>query len=240
MFQVLDRSSVKILFAGKQFGNVSERFSSDGADAAFKRRQQLIDELGKEYVVDLNAKGQDTIIDVKNLKLEPGWNVVAGDGLISDRSDVALVLLPADCIPLVIYSVSSPVFGLIHVGRTGAELGIHLAAVRCFINDYGQSVTDLRFYLGLAVDAKSYYFSENRIQSQYQENWQQFVEHKNNQYHIDIPGFVKHQLMSMGVKADQYEQSDIDTGSDQNYYSHSRSVRTGEPEGRNTFAVSHV
>ena len=49
---------------------------------------------------------------------------------------------------------------------------------------------------------------------------------------IDLVGYSVEQMISAGIKKENIEVSDIDTGRNMNFFSHYRSGSSGEPEGR--------
>lgn len=230
------RAQVRILYSGKRVGNMDERFSL--ADDVASRRDDLMRQLDMPIAVRMRAHGKDTFVDLEHAAFSQGWNEIEGDGLVTNRGDVALVLLPADCIPLVVYSISSPVRALVHVGRKGAELGVHKKVIDYLFGAYHQRLDDLRFYVGPTIRPASYYFLHIESAQKKDPRWKPFIEQREGNYHIDMLNFVLNDLIAMGFDRDQFEFSSVDTGCDKNYYSHARSVRTGEPEGRNTFAVT--
>jgi len=52
------------------------------------------------------------------------------DAVVTDRRDLALVALGADCAPVVLADAAAGVIGAVHVGRRGLVVGILVAAVR--------------------------------------------------------------------------------------------------------------
>ncbi len=57
---------------------------------------------------------------------------------------------------------------------------------------------------------------------------------------VDIVGYSKRQLIEAGVKEENIEVSDIDTAADSTFFSHYRSKKTGEAEGRFATVVGMV
>ncbi len=59
-----------------------------------------------------------------------GERPAAGDGLVLVERNVAGVIKTADCLPVVLYSTSSPVAAIVHAGWKGTAAGIAVKAVR--------------------------------------------------------------------------------------------------------------
>ena len=59
-----------------------------------------------------------------------GERPAAGDGLVLIERNVAGVIKTADCLPIILYSTSSPVAAIVHAGWKGTAAGIAVKAVR--------------------------------------------------------------------------------------------------------------
>lgn len=226
--RVID-NAVKIGYSGKKLGNVNPRLGA-GADANFAKFTAKF--LGKT-VYDMSAVGKDRIVKVDSLTPEQLWDTEA-DAIITRKSSVLLVLKAADCIPLVFYVPGQKILALAHVGTSGAKL--HLP--RKVIDKLGMPAEDLRVYVGPHVSQKSYRFPDKDIsEKDLDPSWDNYVSVEDDGWHIDLLGYVLDELKSAGVKPENIEISEVDTGSDPDYFSHRRHKITGEPSGRNCFAV---
>jgi YfiH family protein len=73
------------------------------------------------------------------------------DGLCSDRSDVALAVFVADCVPAVVVDPRTGAFAAVHAGWRGTLAGVLPAAVRALGEHFGARPADLRVALGPAI-----------------------------------------------------------------------------------------
>lgn len=233
MYTELDLYFLRIIYGGKDFGNMDFRF--EDKQLVIDRRNRLETFFPGSSFVMMNAEGKDSIIDLGNQRPE-NWSMVRGDGLLTDRTDIVLALFPADCIPLVIYSVDSNFKALIHIGHTGASLGIHLKAIDYLIRQKNQNISSLRFYIGPSIRQKSYFFESIDESQKNSTDWKQYIDFKDSRYYIDLQGFVVNQLTKVGVFETHITDSKIDTFGNE-YFSHRRSVLKVENEGRNLFVV---
>jgi copper oxidase (laccase) domain-containing protein len=216
-------------------GNMYPKFDEPGLVA--KRRRNLREEISPAKVVRIKAQGLDNIVDLAGKEFENDWTEIACDGLITRDSSYVLVLMPADCIPLVVYSVQTNIFGLIHVSRKGASLGVHQKAIKYIVDTYKEDIKDLRFYLGPSIHSESYFFDTVDSDQLQDPVWAHFIAKHDNRYHVDLIGYTIRGLKELGVLPDAITYSPVDTGSDLDYFSHARSRRTGEVEGQNTIVV---
>jgi YfiH family protein len=157
-----------------------------------------------------------------------------GDGLMTSTPGITLFLVVADCIGAIIYDPKNQAVGLIHAGRKGVEQNILSVAVGEMCAEYGSSPQDLILQASPSISAESYVFDEpSGIDRSF---WNGDLEEgKDGKYHMDIKSKFKKQAEDLGILAQNISISPIDTFEDKLYYSHRRSMATGEPEGR--FAV---
>jgi polyphenol oxidase len=79
----------------------------------------------------------------------------ATDALVTAEPGLALVVLTADCVPVLLGDPRSGVVGAVPAGRVGARVGVVPAAVRA-MTDLGAKVEDIEVLLGPAVCGKCY------------------------------------------------------------------------------------
>lgn len=222
-------NAIKIGYSGKRLGNVNPKFGP-GAQANFNK---FTAQFPGKTVYDMPAVGKDRIVGVDGITPEQLWDSPA-DALITHRPDALLALKAADCIPLVFYVPGKSILALAHVGTAGARL--HLpkkVAAKLSMPAY-----NLRVFVGPHVSQASYRFPDKDIsEKDLDPSWDKYVSQQDDGWHIDLLGYVLDELKACGVKPENIEVSDVDTGSDTDYFSHRRHKITGEPTGRNCFAA---
>lgn len=78
-------------------------------------------------------------------------HVVAGDGVVTDIPGVALMVLAADCLPLLLYDPVRRVAGAVHAGWRGTAGGIAATAVAVMRDGFGCDPADVWVALGPAI-----------------------------------------------------------------------------------------
>jgi len=68
-------------------------------------------------------------------------------------------------------------------------------------------------------------------------SWDKYITKENDGIHINLLGYVLDELKAAGLKPENVQVDDIDTGADPVYFSHRRHKLTGEPSGRNCFGA---
>ncbi len=108
---------------------------------------------------------------------------------------------------------------------------LHSKIVNTFLSKYNSKIEDLYVELGPSIKKESYIL-KNPSQLRFNE-WEPYLNNiGNDNYEIDLNGFVIDDLKKLGIK--NIKNSPIDTGSDENYFSHYRCtyINKTEKEGR--------
>lgn len=152
-------------------------------------------------------------------------------------SAAGLAVMVADCVPVVLVGstvVGEPVLAVAHAGRPGVEQGV-IAAVVAQMRRSG--AVAIESWLGPSVCGSCYEVPEAMRASVTAKIPEAFATTSWGTPALDLPAAVLAQLANEGVQA---HASGICTLEDTRYYSHRRSQRDGETEGRFIGFVSAV
>lgn len=165
-----------------------------------------------------------------SLEKESGDKIIA-DAISTDKRGLGLMLLVADCIPAVLYDQDKKAISIIHAGRKGVELNILGKTIEWMHKKYGTEASDLLLFSGPCIGKESYVFdSIVDIDTVF---WGEYLRlGQDNKHYMDIIGKFKQQGQEAGLVESQINLSEIDTYQDKRYFSHRRSMATGETEGR--------
>lgn len=141
------------------------------------------------------------------------------DGFITITRRLALAINTADCYPVVVYAPSEKVLAALHVGRSGAMLGIIPAALTKMRIDYSIEVSHAVAIIGPGICKRCY--------TVYRETAERFpapyVYRKKNDYHLDLLALVMDQLLRGGLKRRNIFRSGLCTSCNPGlFYSHRR------------------
>ncbi len=225
--------------SSKADGNMANSFG-DTKD----NRDNFLSPIGNPLVACMKTEAGNRIIDLNELSdvhESQAWSQHITDVLVSRTSSpVALGILPADCIPMAAWSAKHDILVLAHGARRNLETNV-IPELLVYLKDtYGIEPTDLTYYIGPCIKQESYAFDTIDQHQLDDERWAKHIRYMDGRYHIDIVGFLLQQLQEAGVPDSAITINPIDTGSNEDYFSHSRSQRTGETEGRNLFLVQPV
>jgi YfiH family protein len=156
---------------------------------------------------------------------------VVADALITQEKNLFLFLLTADCLPISFYDPKKEVVGLAHLSWRTTDLKLVQKVIDTFVSDFQSQPGDIMVNIGPGIHKESYVL--DAVAQENDEKWQPFILKTNDgQSAIDIVGYNCQQLIEKGVIPHHITVSQHDTYISQDYFSHYRSVRTREPEGR--------
>lgn len=157
----------------------------------------------------------------------------ACDALIVARAPVVLMLLTADCYPVVIHDAAHEVLALLHCGWRPVHEGLIEKTIAYMSERYGTHPDTVHVDIGPGIGRDSYKVTHPQ---QVNDNaWQPFlacVDVEQGIYTIDLYASIRARLCGGGVMEENIETYGVDTATSPNYFSHYRAVRTGAPEGR--------
>lgn len=161
-------------------------------------------------------------------------SVLKADALITATPNLFLFLLTGDCLPVIFFDQKKKFVALAHLSRLNAQ-ELFVQKVVKALEKIGSQREDIFAAFGPGILKDSYIFSEDEIKTRIpdQKNWGDFlIRLHDGRIAIDFLGWNILQLRDVGILEENIETSGIDTGRNENFFSHYRSCKTGEPEGR--------
>jgi len=166
-------------------------------------------------------------------------NRIPSDALVTDQRNIFLFLLIADCLPVILYEPKSEILALVHCGWRSTDAGLLEKVIGFLKERFSVAPGGLIVGIGPGIHKESYKYTDppqKRLPG-----WKDFLaDLPDGRTAIDIIGYGKRQLIEAGVKEENIEISDIDTAADSTFFSHYRSKKTGEAEGRFAAVVGMV
>ncbi len=146
------------------------------------------------------------------------------DAIITNKSNLTLCVLVADCIPLLFYDKNNHAIAAIHAGRAGVFGQIAKEALQTMNKHYGTKASQIRAILGPSIKQCCYELS-GEVLKYAKENYFSHVR-KNR---LDIRGILLSQLENLGV----FDIEDVSTCTccDENYFSYRKDGITGRNAG---------
>lgn len=156
---------------------------------------------------------------------------VVAEACMTNKKNLYLFLLTADCLPVAFFDPRNQVIALAHVGWKPTNAHLVSKVIFKMQEMFNSKPEDMLVSIGPSIHKESYAVV-NPLQKTSPE-WKPFLlDTSSGETLIDLIGFNRLQLKEAGVLEQNINISEIDTAVSRNQFSHHRSVQTGEIEGR--------
>lgn len=168
-----------------------------GGPAVRRARQRLETAVGAPVAFATQVHGAH--VHVLRMPVPAGSpDVAVADALVTARTDVALGVLVADCVPVLLADPAGGVVATAHAGRQGVSAGVVPRVVDAMVA-LGARPGDVRAVIGPAACGRCY-----EVPAELREEVAATVPHVASTTSwgtpaLDLPGAVGHQLRSAGV-----------------------------------------
>jgi len=161
------------------------------------------------------------------------------DGMVTDRPNLLLGILTADCAPVLFADHHGVVVGAAHAGWRGALAGVTDATIEA-MELLGSRREHIHAAVGPCVAQPSYEVNEEfraRFLHADADNERFFVEGPADKPHFDLEAYVVHRLIAAGIG--EVEALNLDTyADDDRFFSFRRATHRGEADyGRQLSAI---
>ena len=149
------------------------------------------------------------------------------DGLITDVKNIPLMVMVADCIPILFYEPKKQVIAVAHAGRNGTFNHIAKKTIVKMIEEFDCETKDILVYLGASIHECCYEVGE-KIAKLVDEK---YITNKDERYYLDMHSINVDQLVEVGVLKEHIEVDVTCTCCDGDYFSYRREGKTGRFAG---------
>lgn len=161
------------------------------------------------------------------------------DGMVTDRPNLLLGILTADCAPVLFADHRAAVVGAAHAGWRGAIAGVTDSTIAA-MERLGARRENIHAAVGPCIGQPSYEVDEEfrtRFLEHESDNARFFVAGPAGKPHFDLEAYVVHRLIAAGIG--EVEALNLDTYTDSDrFYSYRRATHRGEADyGRQLSAI---
>jgi hypothetical protein len=197
------------------FSSLNCSYQEGDSDDNVKQNRKIAAKLfQKNNMMLLNQFHSNKIIKINNHTNK----VLRADAMISNRKDLLLGILTADCAPIVI--LGKRYFGITHAGWRGAINGIIENSIAKFLNE-GERIEDLKVVVGPHLKKRSFEVKVDFIKNLKKNvgNFEEFITKKMNKKFFDFSQFIECKLQKLAIS--NYVISKEDTFSNpKKFFSH--------------------
>jgi YfiH family protein len=202
--------------AGRSGQALNLSFDKGERAVVLAHRQNVLQALGLEQTPLCTVRqvhgNEVCVIDAATL--QHGLAGVTADGLVTTLPNVTLGVLVADCLPIVLYALDTPVLGIVHAGRLGTYHRVVQQTLAIIEQRFATSPAHVHAVLGPTIGACCYTLDARAVgpfQAHFP-TWEQFfIPHGPERWTMDLLTANTLQLHAAGVPATQIETASICT-----------------------------
>ncbi|ADN09688.1 peptidoglycan editing factor PgeF [Sulfurimonas autotrophica] len=159
-------------------------------------------------------------------------NPLTCDAVITNKKHIPLMVMVADCSPLLFFDPVQNVIAAVHAGKAGAFGNIIQNVIKSFTNDFYSVPKDIIVSIGPAICQNCYEVDDEIYQEAKELKLDYAVEKKDEKFYLDIKAILREQLHVMGIEEKNIEISSLcncchaDT-----FYSYRKNNNTGRFAG---------
>ncbi len=199
---------------------------------AINNRRGFLKGIGIDYLDIVCAKQvhSNNVVYVKEGDKGKGASyyddsIDAADALITDCRNLPLAVFSADCLSIFIYDKNSLSIALVHAGRSGTLAGIISRTIGLMQKIFFSVPGDLIVAFGPCIRSCCY-----KVKSEVAGLYSSGVIKINGHFYLDIAALNKSELLGLGVKEQNINDSGICTScNNKHYYSY---YKEGKSSGR--------
>ena len=127
------------------------------------------------------------------------------DALITDKLNTPLMVMVADCSPILFFDPIKRVVAVAHAGREGTFTNIVQNVINIFSNNYRSNTKDIIVSIGPSILECCYEVGDEIYEIAKKLNYSYAMQQKNNKYHLNISTILLNQLLDAGIKRENIE-----------------------------------
>lgn len=188
-----------LIFTNREDGNVAFHVGDD-LNSVLSNHEVLAlkhnyDHSKLVHMKQIHSDIVHVIEDTDNFENPPSC-----DALITNKKNTPLMVMVADCSPVVFYDPKKHVIAVAHSGRAGTFNNISKNVIEKFTTLYDSNVTDIEITVGPAIGACCYEVGLEIVDEAKKLGLNFAIHQKNNSYYLDIPAILQTQFDALGIK----------------------------------------
>lgn len=150
------------------------------------------------------------------------------DALITNITNKPLMVMVADCAPILFYDKKNHTIAVAHSGRAGTFNNIVKSTIKKFKKKYNSKPKNIIVSVGPHINSCCYEVGKDIYKQAKKLNMNYAIKKKNSRYYLNIKKIIKKQLLTCGIKKQNIEISNVCTCcNNKEYFSYRADNKTG-------------
>lgn len=184
--------------------NLAFHVGDNGQDV-LKNHRILADMLGYDpksliYMSQIHSNNIITVNSTMNFDSLPQC-----DALITNHIDVPLMVMSADCTPILLYDPVNHAIGAVHAGRAGALNLILPMTIEAMQKNYHTALSDIKIVFGPSIQGCCYEINETIAHEVIEKGYDEALIRTKKKVSLDVNAILQMQLKELGIASEQIE-----------------------------------
>jgi len=127
------------------------------------------------------------------------------DALITNRPNIPLMVMSADCTPILLYDPRHNAIGAVHAGRAGALNEILPKTLHAMGQEYGSTLSDIVVLLGPSIHGCCYEVNETIAKDVIEKGYEEALQRIEEKVFLDVNTILLAQLEMLGIREEHIE-----------------------------------
>lgn len=130
------------------------------------------------------------------------------DALVTNCVNIPLMVMSADCTPILIYDPKNHAIAAVHAGRAGALNSILPKTLETMTKNYGTALSDIQITFGPSIHGCCYEINEDIAREVKEKGYKEALIHTKEKVSLDVNAILYAQLKILGITEKQIEAMD--------------------------------
>ena len=178
----------------------------DEKDDVLNNHKKLAQGMGynNHNLVHMQQVHSDKIVIV-DPKIHNFDNPPECDALMTNLPNIPLMVMVADCTPVLFYDPKQRVIAVAHAGRAGALQGIVPKTITKMQREYNSDLDDIMIVLGPSIGVCCYEVNRKIVEKVTKEGYGLATVYTKGQYYLDVNAIIKEQLRNLNISDERVE-----------------------------------
>ena len=122
------------------------------------------------------------------------------DALITDRVNIPLMVMSADCTPILLYDPIHHACAAVHAGRAGALNEILPKTIHAMVKNFGSIPSDIHAALGPSISSCCYEINTSIAEETIAKGYPEALHNTEERIYLDVNTILLRQLKQLGVE----------------------------------------
>lgn len=224
-------AGIKHSFTTKAQGNIAFHVGDTLPDV-IHNHIQLADSLGYKHsrlvhMQQIHSANVHILTDEDSFE-----NPQSCDALITNKKNIPLMVMVADCAPILLYDAREKVIAVVHAGRAGAFKNILSNTIHTMQEHFASQSEHIYASIGPSIDGCCYEVGEEIYKETQALALEYAIELREGSYYLHIRKILTQQLLELGLKPSHIEVAlECTTCNTQRFYSYRAQAQTGRFAG---------